>query len=266
MKSKRTVILSITLLLIGSFVGLGAIKKKIFTLQQRASTQQTPPARRISAALNQEEPTPIQVGVMTQRQRRHSKIFELHGERSLLDIAAERGHADIGQDVPLRIASSDEDTSKYLYNLGCKSDAVIIGNVKSKSSQLTEDGTNIFTEYEVTIEEVLKNNAGTLEPHNTVTVVRGGGAVSVNGHIIRVTYAASLPLKVQGRYLLFLSYIPETGAYKPTSYLGESSFKLENGQASQVSEEAEPFGVHNSVKATDFINNVRNALNSSCVN
>ena len=48
--------------------------------------------------------------------------------------------------------------SERITNLSCDADAIVVGEVTSKSSQLTEDQDFIFTDYELKVEEVIKNN------------------------------------------------------------------------------------------------------------
>ena len=75
----------------------------------------------------------------------------------------------------------------------------------SKSSQITTNGTYVFTDYELRIEEALKDGrTGTLKPETTITVTRPGGKVLLFGKIASFNLSAFKPLQPGRRYLLFL--------------------------------------------------------------
>ena len=128
--------------------------------------------------------TPIQKGVMTAKQKKHSKIFKGYRDRAKIsDLMAQRGDIEIIQPVGNVRTPQSFNLDNYLQELSCKADAVVAGTVKSKASQINEDGTFVFTDYEFTSEEVLKNNA--VAPINSstgITITRTGGAVKLNGH------------------------------------------------------------------------------------
>lgn len=235
--------------------------------------------RRISAAQQeevktqgnrQEEPTPIQEGVMTEKQKKRSKLFKGYADvtkgKKLRDLVTEQGDVTIGKMMPQRIRSSSFSLDKYLQTLACKADVVVIGTIKNKSSQIIEEGTFVFTDYEVTVEEALKNrNGGSIQPDALINVTRIGGAVKLNGHTVRAIDQEQPPLATGERYLLFLTYVAETGSYTSAFYgIGEDSFQLRGNKLTQVSSLSLPLGGGIATNADSFIANVRRALANSC--
>lgn len=222
------------------------------------------------APSKQEEATPIQEGVMTEKQRKHSKIFkgfrEVTGGKKLRDLVTERGDVEVIVPVGDVQTPRSVNLSKYLQNISCEADLVVIGTVKNKASQLIEEGTFVFTDYEVTATEILKNNPVVpIEPNNSITLTRSGGAVRLNNHIVRAIDYRNEPLEVGNRYLLFLRFVSETGAYRPLgSSVKEDSFQLSDGGLTQVSEKPLPFKLRRVSPEPLFMSELRAVVNNSC--
>jgi hypothetical protein len=210
----------------------------------------------------QEEATEVKEGVLTENQKKNSQRFEIPGQVKLKDRDPESPSTEIGQDVPLRIAQYSN-ANEYLNALVCASDAIVQGTIKSKSSQLTELGTNIFTDYELSMENVLKGNV-LPGPNSNITVTREGGTVKLNGRVLRVANGSQPTLKVNNQYLLFLKLVPETGAYTPVGISGESSFQLEGNKVTQISQEPMPMGSTGTAETSVFLNQIRTAVNAPC--
>ena len=219
---------------------------------------------------NQEEPTPVQEGAMTEKQKKNSKLFKGYKDvtkgKKLRQLVTEQGDVTIGKMVPQRIRSTSFSLDKYLQTLACKADLVVVGTIKNKSSQIIEEGTFVFTDYEVTVEESLKNSSNTsARPNAALNVTRIGGAVKLNGHTVRAIDQEQRPLEVGGRYLLFLTYIAESDSYTSAFYgIGEDSFRLRGNSLTQVSSLPLPLGASVVTDADDFMAGVRRALASSC--
>lgn len=222
------------------------------------------------APAGQEEATPIQEGVMSERQKKHSKIFKRFEEatrgRKLRDLVAERGDVEVRETVGTTFMPKSFNLRQYLQDLTCEADAVVIGIVQSKSSQLIEEGTFVFTDYEVRAEEVLKNNVAMPTGQSSeITVTRSGGTVKLNGHTVRAIDYRSEPLEVGARYLLYLKYIPETGAYRPFgNSMSDDTLRLSGEKVTQVSRKALPLGRRGVANVDTFMAEVRGALSDSC--
>src|SRR5437868_8905538 len=102
-----------------------------------------------------DEPTVIQEGVMTYRQREHSKLFNNMGvHKKIIDILKEQDEVDISV-VPGCVSEypgPGPSSSDLVRFSTCQSDAIIMGTVASKESQLTDDGFSLFTDYMIDVE------------------------------------------------------------------------------------------------------------------
>jgi hypothetical protein len=218
----------------------------------------------------QDEPTEIQEGVLTDRQKAHSKLFKNYGVRNRGKKLKDTNSGDVS--VTIGIGDSplprNFDLDKYLRDGVCTSDAVVIGTINKKSSQLVEDETFTFTEYDLTVEEVLKNSSvAPISVGNNLTVVRPGGTVKLNGRVMRAVDSSEKPLEVNGRVLLFLQYLPQTRTYEShLSDVGDMAFHIRGNQIFQVSEELLPFGKNRPVDLDSFLGRVRSSINGACSN
>lgn len=218
------------------------------------------------------KPTLIQEGVMTEKQKKHSKLFKQFKHvtqgRKLRDIAAEKGSVSVINMIGDVDKPSDFTLSGYLQALTRKSDAVILGRVRSKSSQLLDEGTFTFTDYEIAVTEVLKSNAVVpVELNSNITYTSTGGAIQLNGHIISAVDYRNEPLQVGEDYLLYLKFVPETGAYKGFSDdLNGDTFQIKDGVITQTSKKPSPLGTKRTTDAATFMAEVRTVINLTRTN
>ena len=188
-----------------------------------------------------EVPTPVQEGVLSARQIEHSKLYrDYRGMGKLRDLAMQQSSPTAGVTIfpgtpELSVAPKPESGGGSLDELAATADAIVIGSVTDKTSQLTENGTFIFTDYQLRVEQVLKANpeAGA-NPHGDITVTRPGGKVLLEGRVLEARDRSFNPLAAGERYLLFLKYIPATGAYRAVSYKG--SFDIGSGKVKALTE------------------------------
>jgi hypothetical protein len=55
----------------------------------------------------------------------------------------------------------------------------VVGTITEKASQFTEDEKSIFTDYQIRVEEIIKNNAKSpMLTSQLITTTRDGGAVA----------------------------------------------------------------------------------------
>jgi hypothetical protein len=217
------------------------------------------------SASTKEEATLIQEGVLTEKQKEHSKLYKQNyrGRRRLRDYpkGVEKSYpppwdGDLNRSVP-------KSTEEFLKTAACAADAVVVGSVSSKSSQFTEDGYSIFTDYEMTIEEVIKDNASAhIQPNSNITITRHGGAVEFNGKTFRVSDQSFEPLEIGGKYLLFLKFVPATGAYQALD--SESSFDLKQNKVKKLTKYPTPYPFNYENDAAAFAAQVR-AVAGNCV-
>lgn len=221
------------------------------------------------AAAQREKPSTVQEGVKTEQQREHGKIFSQKYEyRRNKKLSNLRGAGDLQVliGIPTRNRPVDAlslNLRAFLKDLICDSDAILVGEVKGKSAQLTEYGEFAFTDYEVVVEDILKNNnAAPLQPANNIIVTRPGGLIELNGKVIRAIDESFKPFEVGESVLLFLKFIPATGAYQSLSSSG--SFKLEGNKLVKLTGESLPAELENGKEAATFINEVRSETADAC--
>jgi hypothetical protein len=250
--------LAIGLALLGVF-GVGASK----LLQKNAEQEK----ERVELAEYQAEltdATPVEVGVLSASQRIHSGLYTTYKERNnnstigeLLDVARKSSGKIVRLDFlvglgPLMKADKPE---RFFGELARSSDAIVRGRVTNKVSQLTQDDAFIFTEYDVAITEVLKDNAAA-PLGGAITVTYPGGKVLVDGIMVKGRDHYFEPLPLNREVVLFLQSVKETGAYKPTAYSG--SFELDGVKLRALTEQELPPGV---LRAESFLQTLRAVSN-----
>ncbi len=143
-----------------------------------------------------------------------------------------------------------------------QADAVVIGVVSGKTSQLNDAETFVFTDYNVTVVEVLKNNISSpIRLDSPITVTRAGGIVQLEGHVVRAVDRTAKPLQIGDKYLLFLRYLPATSAYLASE--GPSSFKLEGDKVVTLTEDLRYSDFQKGKDVVSFINAVHAAVAAS---
>lgn len=87
-----------------------------------------------------------------------------------------------------------------------RSSAVVIGEITDAQAHLSEDGTNIYSEFVVQVEQILKND-NQVPIGNSIAVERSGGRVRLpSGKVVTArTNHQDLP-RIGRRYVLFLTH------------------------------------------------------------
>jgi len=89
------------------------------------------------------------------------------------------------------------------------SDTIVVGTVRRIQPYLSEDKRNIYTEYTISVTEVLKDAKGlSLNAASTISLDRMGGAIRLNsGRVLRdVVHGNGAPLIPEHKYIMFLTY------------------------------------------------------------
>lgn len=248
-------VIGLALLLV---VGVGASR-----LRQKNTHQEKERAEQAEYNRELAEATPVEVGVLSASQRIHSSLYTAYKERNnnttigqLLDAARRTGKI-VKLDFlvglgPLMEADKPE---RFFGEVARSSDAIVRGRVTKKVSQITQDDAFIFTDYDVVITEVLKDNA-TAPIGAAITVTYPGGKVLLDGIIVKVRDHYFEPLPMNREVVLFLQSVTETGAYKPTAYSG--SFELDGVKLRALTEQELPPGV---LRAESFLQTLRAVSN-----
>jgi hypothetical protein len=150
-----------------------------------------------------------------------------------------------------------------LNRMACDADAVVVGTIKSKASQLTEDETSIFTEHQMIVEEVLKDNAAApIQKGSDIRVARIGGTLRLNNINITFLDKEFKPLTVGNRYLLFLQFLSDKNSY--TASESQGSFLLVGNEAITLTGEQLTEALAREKNATSLIAGVRAAAGMPC--
>lgn len=212
--------------------------------------------------------TPVQFGALSEKQRVHSKLYshyrERRGGKTISGLVAQaKGKSRIVSTIAFvgmqEVLTEPETPENYFGALAKASDAVVRGRITKKASQITGDDSFVFTEYDVEITEALKDNVTTpIHTGATITVTRPGGRVLLDGVIVEAEDKAFEPLPINNHeVVLFLQYIPETGAYKSTQATG--SFELDGAILRPLTKANLPPGV---LRGKDsFLRTVRSISN-----
>ena len=176
-------------------------------------------------AWDNEVASPVIEDALTPRQKEHSKLYEAYERKEKIRDVLMKRQGGLVSFTTSCGSFSLKPLPPLVTELAEKADAVVIATFVSKSSQITTNGRYVFTDYELRIEEALKDGrTGTLKPETTITVTRPGGKVLLYGQIASFTSSAFKPLLPGRRYLLFLSYLPATGAYRAVN--ADGSFDI----------------------------------------
>lgn len=169
--------------------------------------------------------TPLQVGILTRNQRFHSRLYNGYckhqpGESISEMIASYKGQRTVlERNVYGRMWFPSEQPDvpeEYFARFAQESDAIVRGRAIHKTSQITEDDSFLFTDYDVVVSEVFKNNAtAPIDTGKTITVTYVGGKIVVDNVIIKAggNAVALLPVNAQD-VLLFLKVVRETERYQ----------------------------------------------------
>jgi hypothetical protein len=206
--------------------------------------------------------------VVTERQKEHSKLYgEYKTGKKISELVAEIGDVTIRRNTPLSggdLGGYATNPHESLRRMTCDADAVVIGKVQNKLSQISESQDFIFTDYEMTVAEVLKDNAaGPIQAGTNLIITRPGGKIRMNGRTVEAIDNAFEPFTLEGQYLLFLRFIPATGAYKAVG--SKSSFQLRGKAIHRLTKET--VSLESETKNTDvdaFVNEIRTALSGGC--
>lgn len=253
MTNKKLTIISVSLLslfLIATFA----------TLRQEAQEKH-----------QQDEPTMVKRGQITDQQRAYSKEYEkMYPDRrkiKLGEVRKEIKDLGIGLGVVGDIIDIPEaqviTPSELLKSLSCKSDAVVIGYPTTRTARLSEDETFIYTEYQFSVEEVIKNNsASPIAVNSDIQITRPGGVIKLDNRKITAIDELYEPLQTKKKYLLFLKFVPTAKGYMVAD--SEGDFLLEGNSFRKLSKKMVPDELRKGDNSSLLLGNVRNSVVTDC--
>ncbi len=94
------------------------------------------------------------------------------------------------------------------------SDLVIIGYPQHRESELTQEGSFVFSDYSVWISTIYKNDKKyQILPGSSIVITRAGGMVDIKGKKIHGIVPGFPLFRLGGQYIMCLRYIPESGSF-----------------------------------------------------
>ncbi|HEX8564365.1 MAG TPA: hypothetical protein VF648_01760 [Pyrinomonadaceae bacterium] len=194
-----------------------------------------------------DESTVVQRGQFTAEERAYSKEYnkiysKKHGLNLdvLIELGNSRGKSEVvgtALGIPFQAQFNrpvHKSPTKFLMNLSCKSDAVVVGSIKSKAAHLIENETFIYTQYEFWVEDIVKDNtASPITVNEIIQVTRPGGLIKINEQLIQAEDRKYAPLEANKKYLLFLKFVPAAKGYMVADVDGD--FVLEGDSFKTIS-------------------------------
>lgn len=209
--------------------------------------------------------TPIKQGIMTEKQEKHSKLYGRYntGNKIYNLLNLDDGPIFLRRSLPFPFSSGEQlRPDNRIERITCAADAIIVGTIKSSASQITAGENFLFTDYELVVQEVIKNNTSSaIDQESDVSITRPGGAVLINNKRITAVDESFLPLRKGKRYLLFLRYLPETESFESIatgeSYeLNTSDLRLLKGGSTDV--------MAARTDLASFLNEIKGAIGRPC--
>jgi hypothetical protein len=163
----------------------------------------------------QTAPTETPQSQADQRQQVHSAEIKVgYPEQISQELARTSG------DVYLRTLRAPPlivqvaDSLGSLSNLSCENDLVVLGEVGNGTSHATLSQSYIYTDWELTIKEVLRNDARSpAQVGQTIVVTRQGGTLTIRGRHVYTHDDDFKQFQSGAEVLLYLHYLPGTGTY-----------------------------------------------------
>jgi hypothetical protein len=143
-----------------------------------------------------------------------------------------------------------------------ETEATIIGTVTDRAAYLSEDETNIYTEYEFKVEDTLKDSTKSLNSGGTIALVRNGGSIRFeSGKIQKNEISKQGTLDNDTRYLLFLKRDNGVDWFIVTGYefSGEKAVPID-GQENQDPKSALPFNKYLNTNKDSLLLKIQEAL------
>lgn len=134
-----------------------------------------------------------------------------------------------------------------------QSDLIVICKIENAKAYLSNDKTGVYSEFSVSIENILKNHAPLSQGY--LVVEREGGAVRLEDSRVIASMIAHQKLPLVGRrYVMFLKYDSDAKDYHLVT-----AYELHNGQVAPL-DNAEVFTAYQRFTDEAFVNAVRAAI------
>jgi len=191
----------------------------------------------IDRRLRAPDKTTAVIATMTPEQKQHARLHA--GFKSTDKVL------DVGASVDIQVHRSQVSVTleslPTIVAVACAADVAFVGSVVSSNTFPTLDGTFLFTDYTVRVQEVPHRGVRHKKqlPYRAV-VTRPGGALTVGGVSAQTTVSSWPALQVGGTYFFVANQISSTGGYLETETL--DAIRLD-GQTGQILGDRAPSGI-----------------------
>jgi hypothetical protein len=186
----------------------------------------------------------------------HSYLYTPYEVGAMLGSGIDRVVAAGRHDVPLPMT-----LDQFAHAQTCGADSVVLGHPVSFASALTAQGHFIFTDYDVVVDDVIKNDpVFSVATTDHIVVTRPGGNIDLNGTHLQALDDSYPPLRVGGSYLLFLHHLVETNSYQTLGPAG--TLTIEGSRARNPT--AVKLSIEDDIDGNQFILALQRAMAVSC--
>jgi hypothetical protein len=145
-----------------------------------------------------------------------------------------------------------------------RSAAVVIGTVKSAHAFITPDKTGIYSEFQVVLETVIKNDPNNLiKTGAKIAVERNGGRARMPSGKTVISWVShqNMP-RVGGRHVLFLTHQFETPNDTPKDFYLLTGYELRDGQVHLLddTQPGHPITRYGGASETSLLSDLFNAV------
>lgn len=146
-----------------------------------------------------------------------------------------------------------------------ESDFIILGEIVAREAHLSGDGTGIYSEITVRIDEVFKSGLAAVTPGSSLSVNRLGGTVRfASGRIQKYTILRQGTLRQNSQYVLFLRKTAEGDSMVVTGYeLAAGHVTPLDGEDVNDPRSDLPFAKYRGVEQAAFLQELRETIANS---
>lgn len=202
---------------------------------------------------------------LAERQKEHAK---LHGEGSLgrrkiesiIEYAKKNGEKKMGLGVireKFTSAELSDQITTLVQTLTKKADAVVIGTIIKRNSQITSGDNFLFSDYTVRLESLIKSDNKKLTISDDIVVTSLGGKILLDGVELTANDSAYPNLEIGKKYLFFLSTVKATNSYQPVE---SSTLLITQNEIKAISEGV---SIEKGKKLDDLIGEIYSVLAQS---
>ncbi len=220
---------------------------------------------RTKALRIQDQTTPTKVDKEAEKEAARKIHKGLGGARKTIpeEVLETRGDVVKRLEVGLPVLTPNRafNAHTYLAERACAADAIFIGTVTDRKSQLTDDETFVISNYQVSIERLIKNDLKiALSSGTIVDVSRLGGEIQIHGYHVKAISLAAQPLEVGNCYLIFVTFLPEKNTFAANSL----AFLLKGNGIVKLTADVQVGLVGSGQDADSFISEVQEAAATQC--